>query len=256
MEYYGNVMKMYFYVLMGCLLLTGCSFDTPSVNKKTETQETPPFSRSGSPSGENADVSGKDQPTQTEKPQAESTIHSSSQTPMQDTQKTYASAPTMQIDVAKKYVATLKTELGDIEVELYSQKTPVTVNNFVFLAKEKFYDHVIFHRTIKGFMIQGGDPTGTGMGGPGYKFNDEPFSGEYTRGTVAMANAGLNTNGSQFFIMHADMPLPKNYVIFGAVTKGMDVVDMIAGAPTQPGGEGSKPVKPIEIRTVTITETH
>ncbi|MBP5993659.1 MAG: peptidylprolyl isomerase [Candidatus Moranbacteria bacterium] len=160
----------------------------------------------------------------------------------------------MQIDSTKQYKATLKTALGDIDIKLHASETPMTVNNFVFLAKEKFYDNVIFHRTIKGFMVQGGDPTGTGMGGPGYRFDDEPFMGEYTRGIVAMANAGPDTNGSQFFIMHANAALPKNYVIFGEVTAGMDVVDKIAEAPTQPGGEGSKPVTPVEIRTVEITE--
>ena len=103
-------------------------------------------------------------------------------------------------------------------------------------------------------MIQGGDPTGTGRGGPGYTFNDEPFDGEYTRGTLAMANAGPNTNGSQFFIMHKDNPLPKNYVIFGKVTKGLDTVDAIAEAPTQPDGEGSTPVSPVKILSVQVTE--
>ncbi len=173
---------------------------------------------------------------------------------MNTNKKSYGAAPAMQIDAAKQYVATLKTALGDIEIKLHAKETPITVNNFVFLAREKFYDNVIFHRTIKGFMIQGGDPTGTGMGDPGYKFNDEPFTGEYKRGIVAMANSGKNTNGSQFFIMHADNALPKNYVIFGEVTKGMEVVDKIAEAPTQSGGEGSKPVTPIDMRTVSVVE--
>ena len=131
---------------------------------------------------------------------------------------------------------------------------PVTVNAFVFLAQEMLYENVIVHRTNKGIMIQGGDPRGTGMGGTGYKCNDETFTGEYKRGIVAMANSGLNTNGSQFFIMHADAALPKNYVIFGEVTKGMEVVDKIAEAPTQPGGEGSTPVTPIEMSQVSIPE--
>ncbi|MCX6731294.1 MAG: peptidylprolyl isomerase [Candidatus Roizmanbacteria bacterium] len=162
--------------------------------------------------------------------------------------------PKMSIDKTKKYTASMKTDLGDIEIELYADKTPITVNNFVTLAKKKFYSNVIFHRTIKGFMIQGGDPTGTGSGGPGYKFDDEKFDGEYARGTIAMANAGPNTNGSQFFIMHKDNPLPKNYVIFGKVTKGLDVVDAIAEAPTKPEGEGSSPVSPVKMLSVTITE--
>jgi cyclophilin family peptidyl-prolyl cis-trans isomerase len=103
-------------------------------------------------------------------------------------------------------------------------------------------------------MIQGGDPKGNGTGGPGYTFADEPFQGEYTRGTVAMANAGPNTNGSQFFIMHKDYPLPKNYVIFGKVTKGIEVVDKIAEAPTQAGGEGSTPVTPTTTSSVQVIE--
>ncbi|MBI4252606.1 peptidylprolyl isomerase [Candidatus Uhrbacteria bacterium] len=152
--------------------------------------------------------------------------------------------------------ATLHTEKGDIVIALNSNATPKTVQNFVTLAKKDFYNNTVFHRTIKGFMIQGGDPKGDGTGGPGYKFDDEPFEGEYTRGTVAMANAGPNTNGSQFFIMHADYALPKNYVIFGKVTKGMDVVDQIATAPTafSPSGENSKPVTPVKVKSVEIEE--
>lgn len=162
--------------------------------------------------------------------------------------------PKMTIDTKKKYTAVMNTTEGEITLELFANKTPVTVNNFVTLSKKKFYENVIFHRVIEGFMIQGGDPTGTGSGGPGYRFADEKFDGEYTRGTIAMANAGPNTNGSQFFIMHKDNPLPKNYVIFGKVTKGIEVVDAIATAPTQPGGEGSTPVNPTKILTVTIQE--
>jgi len=160
----------------------------------------------------------------------------------------------MQIDKNKTYVATLHTTVGDIVIELDASATPITANNFVYLADQHFYDNTIFHRVIKGFMIQGGDPTGTGMGGPGYTFNDEPFQGSYTRGTVAMANAGPNTNGSQFFIMQEDNPLPPNYVIFGHVTQGMDVVDAIANAPVEASsnGEMSKPVDPVTVQSVTI----
>jgi len=171
------------------------------------------------------------------------------------------SSPKLQFEKAeqvikkgKKYKATLKTDLGDITIELFADKTPTTVNNFVFLSQQGFYDDVIFHRTIPGFMIQGGDPTGTGMGGPGYKFADEKFEGEYTRGTVAMANAGANTNGSQFFIMHEDYALPKNYVIFGKVEAGLEVVDQIATAPTQKTGEGSRPITPVKIKSIEISE--
>jgi len=160
----------------------------------------------------------------------------------------------MDIDTKKTYEAVLKTTSGDITIQLNASSTPITVNNFVALSRKKYYDNTIFHRIIKGFMIQGGDPKGNGTGGPGYTFADEPFQGEYTRGTVAMANAGPNTNGSQFFIMHKDYSLPKNYVIFGKVTKGIEVVDTIAEAPTQTGGEGSTPVTPTTISSVQIVE--
>ncbi len=172
----------------------------------------------------------------------------------QSSKPMYQNPPALTIDKNKKYTATLTTDKGDIVIELFASSTPITVNNFVFLAKEKFYDGVIFHRTIPDFMIQGGDPTGTGMGGPGYKFEDEAFTGEYTRGTVAMANSGPNTNGSQFFIMHKDTALPKNYVIFGKVTSGLEVVDAIATAPVKSGGEGSTPQSPVAIKTIAIEE--
>ena len=162
--------------------------------------------------------------------------------------------PEMQIDVQKTYTALMKTSEGDITIKLNAKETPVTVNNFVYLAKNSFYDHTIFHRVIKGFMIQGGDPEGTGRGGPGYRFDDEPVVGEYTRGTIAMANAGPDTNGSQFFIMHKDYGLQKDYVIFGKVTSGLDVVDKIATAETVSSGEGSTPVKPATVESVTISE--
>lgn len=157
----------------------------------------------------------------------------------------------------KRFEATLQTTEGPIVIALNGDQTPKTVNNFVTLANKGFYNNTIFHRVIKGFMVQGGDPKGDGTGGPGYTFADEPFTGEYTRGTIAMANAGPNTNGSQFFIMHADYPLPKNYVIFGRVTSGMDTVDKIANAPVTPNrysGEPSTPVNPVKVLSVTISE--
>jgi peptidylprolyl isomerase len=154
------------------------------------------------------------------------------------------------------YSVVLKTTEGDIKLVLNGKDTPITAGNFAKLAKEGFYNNTIFHRVIKGFMIQGGDPKGDGTGGPGYKFNDEPFTGEYTRGTIAMANAGPNTNGSQFFIMHQDYDLQKNYVIFGKVVEGLEVVDKIATAPTSRSamGENSKPVTPVKILSVEVTE--
>lgn len=166
------------------------------------------------------------------------------------------SAPTFSINVDKIYRAVLRTTKGDITIDLSVKSTPITVNNFVYLARKDFYNDTVFHRVIKGFMIQGGDPAGDGTGGPGYKFADEPFDGEYTRGTVAMANAGPNTNGSQFFIMHADYPLPKNYVIFGRVVGGIDVVDAIAESEVVKGstGELSRPVNFTAIVGVDIQE--
>lgn len=162
----------------------------------------------------------------------------------------------MTFDMKKSYTAILHTEKGDITIVLNAQDTPKTAENFVSLSRKNFYDGTVFHRVIAGFMIQGGDPKGDGTGGPGYKFADEPITGEYTRGTVAMANSGPNTNGSQFFIMHADTALPKNYVIFGKVTKGLDVVDAIATAPVNmsPSGEDSSPVSPVKVTSVDIIE--
>jgi len=169
--------------------------------------------------------------------------------------KQYSQAPAMVIDPNARYDAQIATSEGQIDVQLFTVEAPKTVNNFVFLAREGFYDGVPFHRTINGFMIQTGDPTGTGRGGPGYRFEDEPVKRQYTRGIVAMANAGPNTNGSQFFIVHGqNVGLPPNYTIFGQVVSGMDVVDKIAQAPTRPGGEGSTPVNAATITDVKITE--
>jgi cyclophilin family peptidyl-prolyl cis-trans isomerase len=149
--------------------------------------------------------------------------------------------------------ATISTEKGDIVVELFTEGAPLAANNFLDLARKGFYDSVIFHRVVPGFVIQGGDPKGTGTGGPGYTFADEPFSGDYYRGTLAMANAGPNTNGSQFFICLADLAgrLPKNYTIFGQVTKGMDVVDAIAAAKI---GGNDRPAAPVKMTKVTVNE--
>ena len=141
--------------------------------------------------------------------------------------KKYSSPPAMVIDPKKKYTATFKTEKGNFVVELFADKAPKTVNNFVFLARDGFYDGVTFHRVIKGFMAQGGDPTGTGTGGPGYKFADEfhPSLKHDGPGILSMANAGAGTNGSQFFITHDATPhLNNRHSVFGKVTQGMDVV--------------------------------
>lgn len=166
--------------------------------------------------------------------------------------KQYPAPPDLAIDLAKSYQATLHTSAGDITLDLYAAAAPQAVNNFVFLAGEGFYDGVIFHRVIEGFVIQGGDPTGTGRGGPGYTFRDEFHDRtQYNRGTLAMANAGPNTNGSQFFICHQRVGLPNQYTIFGEVTEGIEVVDAIATAPT---GPGDRPDAPVTIDSVSVAE--
>jgi len=169
-----------------------------------------------------------------------------------------SAAPTADPNYNKIMNATIKTSLGEIKVELYGDKTPITAGNFAKLAENGFYNGIKFHRVIKGFMIQGGDPLTKddsqkglwGTGGPGYKFNDEKFAGEYSRGIIAMANSGPNTNGSQFFIMHKDYPLPPQYVIFGKVTQGIEVVDKIAELPTDPAND--RPLTPPVIESVTV----
>ena len=159
----------------------------------------------------------------------------------------------MTIDPEKLYLAFVKTNKGDMTLELFPKEAPITVNNFVFLARQGFYDGVVFHRVIADFMIQGGDPTGTGRGGPGYRFQDEQVTRDYLRGTLAMANAGPDTNGSQFFIIHKDFALPKSYNIFGQVTKGLEVLDAIAT--TAVGGpQGSDPLEPQVIVSIRIQE--
>ena len=162
----------------------------------------------------------------------------------------------MTIDPNKQYTAVIKTTDGDLTADLFAKDAPITVNNFVFLANQHFYENVKIHRIIKGFMIQTGDPTGTGSGGPGYRFNDEPVKRKYLRGTLAMANAGPNTNGSQFFVMHQDYALPPNYTIFGQVTGGLDVLDKLATTPVAAGrgGEVSVPQQDVRLQTVTIAE--
>jgi len=137
----------------------------------------------------------------------------------------YSAPPAMNIDTKKKYTATIDTAKGKLKLELFAKDVPVTVNNFVFLAREKFYDGTTFHRVIPDFMAQGGDPTGSGSGGPGYKFADEFTSRTHVTGALSMANAGANTNGSQFFITYSPQPhLNNRHSVFGQLTDGMDVL--------------------------------
>ncbi len=157
------------------------------------------------------------------------------------TQKSYSSPPPMTIDPKKNYAATIKTGKGDISIELFAADAPKTVNNFVFLARDGFYDNTSFHRVIPGFMAQGGDPTGTGRGGPGYKFEDEFCHHTHTAGALSMANAGPNTNGSQFFITYAPQPhLDNRHSVFGKMTSDMSILESIQNGDV--------------IETITITE--
>ncbi len=171
----------------------------------------------------------------------------------------YDEAPTERLDPKQTYVVEVDTNKGTFEITVDPKAAPIAAANFVFLVKEGFYDGVPFHRIIKDFMVQGGDPTGTGTGGPGYELKDDPVKGEYTRGTVAMANAGPDTGGSQFFIVHgSNVQLPKDYVIFGKVDEdGMQVVDDIADVEVQASadtGEPSDPVEDVVIQTATLTQ--
>ncbi len=207
-----------------------------------------------------AGCGGAAQPKQEEKPSG--TAPAGQQTEQAGGKpKQWSEPPAMQIDPEKQYVATMQTSLGTLKIELFAKDAPVAVNNFVFLAKEGFYEGVVFHRVIKGFMIQGGDPTGTGRGGPGYRFKDElPPKQKYTRGIVAMANSGANTNGSQFFICTgADcggLDNVPNYVQFGKVIEGDEVLTKLESVEVTKGGEAvpSKPVNPPVIQKVTIAE--
>jgi len=180
------------------------------------------------------------------------------------TATSWSSAPAMQIATSKQYFAEITTSLGTFKIELYPKEAPKTVNNFIFLSLQKFYNGVIFHRIMKNFMVQTGDPKGTGSGSPGYKFPDElPAKHSYQPGIVAMANSGPNTNGSQFFICtgsDASLSLDSNpnYTQFGKVIEGMDIVQKIASVPVGPSTsnprEISKPLTPPVINSITITE--
>jgi peptidylprolyl isomerase len=167
--------------------------------------------------------------------------------------QTFDSQPEMLIDSAKRYAAAVVTSKGTLTIALDPQAAPATVNNFVFLARWHYFDGIVFHRVIPGFMLQGGDPTGTGTGGPGYRFADElPKPGRYEVGSLAMANAGPDTNGSQFFIVSGPhgVALPPKYALFGKVVAGLDVVASIDAVGTQSGA----PTERVTIESVTIDE--
>ena len=155
----------------------------------------------------------------------------------------------MSLDPALRYSAALDTSCGRIELDLQAERSPLAVNNFVFLAREGYYDDCPVHRVVPGFVVQAGDPTGTGRGGPGYRFADELTGrGQYREGTLAMANAGPDTNGSQFFICLASVSLPHSYTIFGQVTAGMDAVHAFAALPRR----GEQPEGDARITSITI----
>jgi peptidylprolyl isomerase len=170
-------------------------------------------------------------------------------------QTAFDAAPPMCIDPSKSYVATMQTSLGEMVIHLDAVAAPNTVNNFVFLARYHYYDGLVFHRIINGFMCQGGCPEGSGRGGPGYRFGDElPAPGRYEIGSLAMANAGPNTNGSQFFIVTgaSGVGLPPHYSLFGKVIKGLEVADAMQRVQT---GMGDRPVEDVVINSVTINES-
>jgi cyclophilin family peptidyl-prolyl cis-trans isomerase len=186
---------------------------------------------------------------------ATTSANTQNQQPIKSTMKPTAPVRPEKLLPNGTHTVTIETTLGTIVIETYDNDAPLATANFVALAKAGFYDNVIFHRVIPGFMIQGGDPTGTGRGGPGYRFADElspateSYKNGYKRGTVAMANAGSNTNGSQFFIMHADYPLDHKYTIFGRVIKGIEVVDAIAALQTD---YEDRPNTPPAMKKVTV----
>ncbi len=167
----------------------------------------------------------------------------------------FSGPPPMVIDSSKRYTAEMETSMGNLTIALDAAAAPKTVNNFVFLARWHYYDGIIFHRIIKGFVCQGGDPEGSGRGGPGYRFEDElPKPGRYEIGSLAMANAGPNTNGSQFFLISGPdgARLPPQYSLFGKVVKGLEIVEAMQSVPT---GGGDRPKDDVVIRSVTITES-
>jgi len=173
-------------------------------------------------------------------------------------------APTSTASRPMQHIVTIKTNYGTFQIMTYDADAPVAAANFISLAQKGFYNGLTFHRVVKGFMIQGGDPNGNGTGGPGYSFADElnpntpSYQAGYQKGVVAMANSGPNTNGSQFFIMLQNDPqLPHLYTIFGKVVSGQDVVDAIGNVPVEPNGAGedSKPIKPVIMEQVTVNST-
>jgi len=230
-------------ILLILSLVSACAF------APTGSSNTPAPVREVAPTAESVST-----PTQ---PHVATVAAQVEQEPEASVPKQYLAPPPLTIDAAKTYTATLFTNKGELVLDLFASESTMTVNNFVFLAREGFYDGVTFHRIMKDFMVQGGDPSGNGSGGPGYRFADEPVTRPYTKGTLAMANAGPDTNGSQFFIVHAANPdLRSSYTIFGEVASGIDVLDAIASTRVglTPHGEASVPLEQIIIESIEIEE--
>ena len=200
----------------------------------------------------------QDSDTQTQLNQTASETTTKQPESMSSPKQQYSKPPELSLDTTKTYSALVSTSKGDLEINMFAATAPLTVNNFIFLARENFYDNTIFHRIIENFMIQGGDPNGDGTGGPGYKFADEPVIRDYTRGIVAMANSGPDTNGSQFFIVTRDTSLPKSYTIFGEIVGQESFATLDAIAATKVGsnaaGEKSTPLTRITIESIKISE--
>ena len=243
-------------LLIALLVFVGCVLPTPSPEGTAapgQDQSTPPAEGStpaSSPTAATATPAGPASSPTAEPPPTPTIVSA-----RQASRTQYASAPAMTLDAASDYVAEFRTNYGNFRVDLLEAQAPVTVNNFVFLANQGFYDGLIFHRVIENFMIQGGDPTGTGAGGPGYQFRDEIVAGLVfdSPGKLAMANAGPGTNGSQFFITTVPTPhLNGAHTIFGEVVDGQAVVDAISLVTT---GARARPLQDVVIESIDILQT-
>src|SRR4030042_7152752 len=241
-------------LIFGLLFLSGCVYSDRS--QEQALQNAPAYDVKGFAERQPEDPDAEKKLSVSVPWQNNSQQNQETQGPQNNNEFNSKQLPAMQIDQNKNYSAVLKTSEGEITIDFDVKKTPKTVNNFISLSRDGFYGGTIFHRVIKDFMIQGGDPNGAGSGGPGYKFDDENLEGKYARGIVAMANSGPNTNGSQFFIIHKDYDLPNQYVIFGHVSGGMETVDKIANAEVTMNSamEKSKPVSPVKIDSVEVGE--
>lgn len=231
-------------IILAMLALMACVLQTPEADE-TAVPETPEPAATTAPATGSTPLAATATPEFT--PAATSRVSGA--------RTSYSSPPAMILDPESDYVANFRTNQGNFTVQLFATQTPVTVNNFVFLAQQGFYDGLIFHRVIENFMIQGGDPTGTGGGGPGYKFQDEIVAGLVfdAPGKLAMANAGPGTNGSQFFITVAATDwLTGNHTIFGEVTEGQNVVNSISRVAT---GRGDVPLQRVIIERIDITQS-